>query len=179
MMVKGVGNGAGAFLRNAEVIQRVGVSVVGIEGQAAIGARPQGHEAGLVVRVGEASAPIYRTYLCTSRRHGPGGEVRLQKEPECTCTVSRPEGIAVSLVKKGRSLRAVDGGCRHGIRAKAAPRTAHHSRKPWLRGHRAINHSCLGDGAGDTALQLTRYRVEGFRKALVGAFGRKHVGDVV
>src|SRR3989442_7199048 len=80
MMVKGVWNGAGAFLRNAEVIQRVGVSVVGIERQTAIGPRSQGQEAGLVVRIGEASAPVDRTYLRISQRHRPGHEVRFQKE---------------------------------------------------------------------------------------------------
>src|SRR5207245_146729 len=95
-----------AFLRNAEVIQRVGVSVVGIERQTAIGPRSQGQEAGLVVRIGEASAPVDRTYLRISQRHRPGHEVRFQKEPQRTGTVRRPEGIAILGVKLGSSSRA-------------------------------------------------------------------------
>src|SRR5437899_1135215 len=80
---------------------RMGVSVVGIESQTAIRARPQRHEPGVVVRVGEASAPIQRAYLRAGQGHRPGDEIGFQEEPECTGPVSRPEGIAVIIVKAG------------------------------------------------------------------------------
>src|SRR6266404_286021 len=77
----------------------------------------------------------------------------------------RPVRIAVILVK-------LDG--RHGAGtkpgAKLAARSTHHGLKPGLNAH----------GVGvDTGLKLLGHGIECLGKALVGAFGREHVRDVV
>ncbi len=165
MKVKRVGKGARAFLGDAEVIQRVGVCVVRIERQTAIGTRSQGNKACLVIRACEASAPIQRSDLGISQGPGPGDEAGFEQGPERTGSVRRPEGIPVVGIKHCRGSSA---GGEAGTEAAAG--STQHSLKPRL----------SGNGAGVlTSLELSRHCVESLSKGLIRALGSEHVWDMV
>src|SRR5215472_2470969 len=162
MMVKGVGDSAGAFLSDAEVDQRVGIGVIGIKRQTLVGARTQGDKSRVIVRVGEASAPVHRTYLRIGQRHRPCYEVWLQQGPQGPSPVRRPERIAIVAVKHRGSRCA---------RAEAgAERCWQHGLKPGLHANSARIFP---------ALEFSRYGIKSLSEGLFDSLWCKHVGNGV
>ena len=139
------------------------VRIVQVKRQPAVGARAQGNKPRIVVSTRVAHTPVERPHLGEGRGHRPGDEAWLEKGPNASCTVSRPEGITIVRVKYGCSSRA---GSKTGT--EGAGGATHHGFKPGLSGH--------GRGI-DAGLELSRHVIKCLGEGLIYAPWFEHVRD--